>query len=236
MAPISLANHQKTVKSWLEWASDVGIAPEGVAGPYRGSGRRALPARQQHQARPGDRPRAVEGVPQRVGPRDEVPRHARDPLGRRLSDGRRPRARSAGRRPRGERPGVPAPAGHRHAAEEVRARRARRRRSRTDDGVIGEWIDYNRPSVRDEYGRQPLLATSNGRVALSTLRDWSYFATVPCRVQDCPAPEAASRPATGTPRRRPSSVRPRDRLTRSAAARSPGSATAEWTPRSSVDG
>jgi len=33
MAPISLANHQKTVKSWLEWASEVGIAPEGVAAP-----------------------------------------------------------------------------------------------------------------------------------------------------------------------------------------------------------
>jgi len=33
MAPISLAAHQKTVKQWLEWAEEVGIAPEGVSGP-----------------------------------------------------------------------------------------------------------------------------------------------------------------------------------------------------------
>lgn len=52
--------------------------------------------------------------------------------------------------------------------------------------VIGEWTDYNRPTVRDDHGRQRLLATTNGRAAPSTVQDWSYFATIPYRFEECP--------------------------------------------------
>lgn len=52
--------------------------------------------------------------------------------------------------------------------------------------VVEEWITTNRPRVVDDYGREPLLATVSGRVSLSTIRHWCYFATVPCRYRECP--------------------------------------------------
>lgn len=52
--------------------------------------------------------------------------------------------------------------------------------------VVSEWVDYNRPPAADEYGREPLLATEEGRPVTSTLRDWCYYATTPCRYRDCP--------------------------------------------------
>lgn len=52
--------------------------------------------------------------------------------------------------------------------------------------VVDEWIDGGRPAVTDDHGREPLLATSQGRPHRSTLRQWCYYATLPCRWQECP--------------------------------------------------
>lgn len=43
-----------------------------------------------------------------------------------------------------------------------------------------------RPDVVDDYGRHPLFASTQGRVARSTLRDSCYWATHPCRYETCP--------------------------------------------------
>ena len=47
--------------------------------------------------------------------------------------------------------------------------------------VIQDWIDHNRPDVTDEYGREPLLATKNGRISKSNLRAVVYHNTRPCQ-------------------------------------------------------
>lgn len=39
------------------------------------------------------------------------------------------------------------------------------------------YIETERPNVTDEYGREPLFATSQGRASRSTLRRWVYEAT-----------------------------------------------------------
>ena len=52
--------------------------------------------------------------------------------------------------------------------------------------AIDDWIQHKRPSVEDEYGRKPLLATDQGRVSRSTLRIDIYRATQPCMIDDCP--------------------------------------------------
>ncbi|NGM69168.1 site-specific integrase [Natronolimnobius sp. AArcel1] len=52
--------------------------------------------------------------------------------------------------------------------------------------AIDDWIQHKRPSVEDEYGRDPLLATEEGRVSTSTLRIDVYRATQPCMIDDCP--------------------------------------------------
>nr|WP_230198604.1 site-specific integrase [Halopiger goleimassiliensis] len=52
--------------------------------------------------------------------------------------------------------------------------------------VIGEYIDDHRYDVRDDHGRQPLLASARGRPGTNTLRVWSYLATQPCRRISCP--------------------------------------------------
>jgi site-specific recombinase XerD len=63
----------------------------------------------------------------------------------------------------------------------------------TPADIVAEWIDENRPQSADEWGREPLLATTFGRVSKGTLREWCYFATIPCRFRECPHGEA---PAT----------------------------------------
>jgi integrase len=50
---------------------------------------------------------------------------------------------------------------------------------------IRGWL-RNRPKVQDDYGRDPLFTTQNGRAARTTLRESCYYATIPCHVVDCP--------------------------------------------------
>ncbi|WP_277554874.1 tyrosine-type recombinase/integrase [Halobaculum limi] len=53
--------------------------------------------------------------------------------------------------------------------------------------VLQDWIDEARPDVTDKYGREPLLATTQGRVARQSVRRCSYAWTRPCMVgRDCP--------------------------------------------------
>jgi len=54
-------------------------------------------------------------------------------------------------------------------------------------GVIRDWITDRRPDTTDEYGREPLIASEQGRVHRSTLRRDCYRYTRPCIYTDeCP--------------------------------------------------
>lgn len=54
--------------------------------------------------------------------------------------------------------------------------------------VIEDYIDVNRPPVTDEYGREPLFATQNGRMDKRHLSKYIYKWTCPCQYnQPCPA-------------------------------------------------
>lgn len=48
------------------------------------------------------------------------------------------------------------------------------------------YIDGPRPRVTDQYGRQPLFASTHGRIAENTVRTTAYYGTVPCRYRECP--------------------------------------------------
>lgn len=53
--------------------------------------------------------------------------------------------------------------------------------------VIDDWIAKNRHDVQDEYGREPLLTTRNGRIGASTVAKYVYRVTRPCVYADeCP--------------------------------------------------
>lgn len=53
--------------------------------------------------------------------------------------------------------------------------------------VLNDWVDDQRPDVEDEHGRTPLLATSQGRAHIETLRKYSYQLTRPCTYSgECP--------------------------------------------------
>lgn len=53
--------------------------------------------------------------------------------------------------------------------------------------TIRAYIDHTRSEVTDQAGREPLLATSNGRVSKSTLQEHSYKWTRPCMIgTSCP--------------------------------------------------
>jgi len=52
--------------------------------------------------------------------------------------------------------------------------------------VLDHYVDYQRVDTDDEYGRQPLITSSQGRPAKSSIRDWLYMATIPCHYRDCP--------------------------------------------------
>ena len=59
--------------------------------------------------------------------------------------------------------------------------------SRSACTVIDDYIEVNRPSVTDDHGRQPLLATSHGRISKSTVRKYVYKWTRPCATGNgCP--------------------------------------------------
>ncbi|MBX0325253.1 tyrosine-type recombinase/integrase [Halomicroarcula sp. F13] len=53
--------------------------------------------------------------------------------------------------------------------------------------VLRDYIDGPRHSVFDEYGRRPLITTTNGRASRSTIRSAVYKVTRPCwRGEECP--------------------------------------------------
>jgi len=56
-------------------------------------------------------------------------------------------------------------------------------------GVLEDYIEHNRPEVTDEYGRQPLFASNQGRLSDSPIRLTVYKWTQPCRWGECPHDE-----------------------------------------------
>lgn len=48
------------------------------------------------------------------------------------------------------------------------------------------YIDRERWDKADEYGRQPLFCTRQGRASDSSIRAWCYLGTHPCVYRDCP--------------------------------------------------
>ena len=78
--------------------------------------------------------------------------------------------------------------------------------------IITDYIENNRPDVTDEYGRKPLIASRQGRMAETTLQRHCYSVTRPCHYgnpcpegrdeQECPATEwnkASQCPASVSP-------------------------------------
>ncbi|SDY37524.1 tyrosine-type recombinase/integrase [Halobellus clavatus] len=56
--------------------------------------------------------------------------------------------------------------------------------------VLDGYIQANRNAVTDEYGREPLLTTKNGRLQKSTIRKYAYAWSRPCAIgKDCPVGE-----------------------------------------------
>lgn len=47
-------------------------------------------------------------------------------------------------------------------------------------GVLDDWIADRRLAVTDDYGREPLVTTVEGRPHAQTIQKWAYAATRPC--------------------------------------------------------
>lgn len=59
--------------------------------------------------------------------------------------------------------------------------------------VLTDYIEDTRVEVTDDFGREPLLASSHGRMALSSIRRHVYRVTAPCfRGSPCPGCEGGS--------------------------------------------
>lgn len=52
--------------------------------------------------------------------------------------------------------------------------------------VINDYIEHTRDPVTDEYGRQPLITSSQGRLTAVPIRRTVYRWTQPCEIGDCP--------------------------------------------------
>lgn len=53
--------------------------------------------------------------------------------------------------------------------------------------AIRTFVDHKRPDVTDGEDREPLLATANGRISKSTIREHAYKWSRPCAIgEDCP--------------------------------------------------
>lgn len=186
LAAVSLKNHQKTVKDWLAWASEVGIAPEGVAAAIE------VPDvdREDHVSKIRLRQESAEQLIEtyRNGRFRASSEHVTFEIlwfvgcrmgGLRALDlGDVDRAADVlelRHRPESDTPLKNGKQGERDVGvpEETME-------------VISEYIGQNRPDSRDDHGRMPLLATVFGRISQSQLRNWCYFATLPCRFQECP--------------------------------------------------
>jgi integrase len=78
--------------------------------------------------------------------------------------------------------------------------------------LLDDWLRDRRPDVEDDYGRYPLLATSQGRVARSTIAKYCYQSTRPCVYgRECPHdrdPSTCEAMEHGLASRCPSSVSP----------------------------
>lgn len=78
--------------------------------------------------------------------------------------------------------------------------------------MLDDWIDHQRPAQEGEQGRAPLLTTSQGRIAGTTIRETVYKATRPCYYGDgCPHnrdPDKCEGTEYGYHSRCPSSVSP----------------------------
>ncbi|MGB9986558.1 tyrosine-type recombinase/integrase [Salarchaeum japonicum] len=78
--------------------------------------------------------------------------------------------------------------------------------------MLEDWIDHQRPPENDEQGREPLLTTTQGRIAGTTIRETVYKATRPCYYGDeCPHdrdPDDCEGTTYGYHSRCPSSVSP----------------------------
>lgn len=71
--------------------------------------------------------------------------------------------------------------------------------------VLDDYIETNRPTVADEHGREPLLASEQGRIVRTTIRKYAYKWTRPCvvdgtcphgvpdeEIEDCEAKQSSS--------------------------------------------
>ena len=78
--------------------------------------------------------------------------------------------------------------------------------------LLDDWLADQRPAVTDDYGRKPLLASTQGRITKSTLRDYVYRWTRPCVYgQGCPHdrnPDTCEALNHGSSSQCPSSVSP----------------------------
>jgi integrase len=52
--------------------------------------------------------------------------------------------------------------------------------------LLDDWLADRRPDVIDEHGREPLLATAQGRPHPSTIASYAYGTTRPCTYGECP--------------------------------------------------
>ncbi|MBZ6494233.1 MULTISPECIES: tyrosine-type recombinase/integrase [Natrinema] len=52
--------------------------------------------------------------------------------------------------------------------------------------VVSEYIKVNRIETTDDYGREPLLTTKQGRISGGSIRNTVYRCCQPCFVADCP--------------------------------------------------
>jgi site-specific recombinase XerD len=52
--------------------------------------------------------------------------------------------------------------------------------------VLDYYLEYHRNTTYDDYGREPLFSTTQGRPNVNTLRVWTYLSTQPCLYQPCP--------------------------------------------------
>ncbi|RQG91792.1 tyrosine-type recombinase/integrase [Natrarchaeobius chitinivorans] len=78
--------------------------------------------------------------------------------------------------------------------------------------LLDDWLRDQRPDVTDEHGREPLLATSHGRVCKTTIRRYCYQYTRPCAIsRECPHdrdPETCEATNSGQFSKCPSNVSP----------------------------
>jgi site-specific recombinase XerD len=52
--------------------------------------------------------------------------------------------------------------------------------------ALQTYVGTKRYNVRDDFGRQPLLASTRGRPVENTIRTWCYMSTLPCLHSECP--------------------------------------------------